>query len=154
VLDTNVRRVHARVFEGRAEPTASAPTVAERAAALELLPVDDAPRASVAVMELGALICTARSPRCAGCPVAGRCRWLAAGRPAPATARRAQTYEGTDRQARGRLLGVLRDSPAPVDRAELDVVWADATQRLRALDGLVADGLVERLADGRYRLPV
>jgi A/G-specific adenine glycosylase len=153
VLDTNVRRVHARVFDGEPDATNGAPTVRERAAALDRLPLVDAPKVSIAVMELGALVCTSRAPRCEACPVAPRCGWLAAGRPAPTGARRSQTYAGTDRQARGRLLAVLRDSPDPVDRHALDVVWADDPQRARALDGLVADGLVEPLADGRYRLP-
>jgi A/G-specific adenine glycosylase len=81
------------------------------------------------------------------------CAWLAAGRP-PATAPRpAQRYEGTDRQARGRLLAVLRERAEPVPGAELDLAWPDPRQRARALDGLIADGLVEPLADGRFRLP-
>ncbi|MFV2121726.1 A/G-specific adenine glycosylase, partial [Streptomyces sp. Act-28] len=67
--------------------------------------------------------------------------------------RRAQTYAGTDRQVRGRLLAVLREATTPVPRAVLDTVWHDAVQRARALDGLVADGLVEPLDGGRYRLP-
>jgi A/G-specific adenine glycosylase len=152
VLDTNVRRVYARVFDGAAD-AAGSPTVAERRAALDRVPVQDPGRFSVAVMELGALVCTARAPRCDACPVAADCRWLAAGRPPAAAPRRTQGYEGTDRQARGRLLAVLRDATGPVPESALDVVWADARQRMRALDGLVADGLVEPLDDGRYRLP-
>ena len=157
VLDTNVRRVYARVFDGVADATGT-PTVGERRAALERVPAAEPGRFSVAVMELGALVCTARAPRCDACPVAqvpggGSCGWLAAGRPAAVTPRRTQSYAGTDRQARGRLLAVLRDASGPVPGAALDVVWTDARQRMRALDGLVADGLVEPLADGRYRLP-
>jgi A/G-specific adenine glycosylase len=152
VLDTNVRRVYARFFDGRPDATGT-PTAPERAIALGRLPAHDAATVSVAVMELGALICTARVPKCQTCPVRSGCRWLALGRPAPAVARRGQTYVGTDRQARGRLLGVLRESPGPVDAVALDVVWVDPEQRARALDGLVSDGLVEPLADGRYRLP-
>jgi A/G-specific adenine glycosylase len=152
VLDTNVRRVYARVFDGVANATGT-PTASERTAALERLPAVDAPTYSVAVMELGAVVCVARSPKCTSCPVQSDCRWLASGRPAPEVARRGQSYVGTDRQARGRLLGVLRESVEPVAAAALDVVWHDPAQRARALDGLVADGLVEPLADGRYRLP-
>ena len=151
VLDTNVRRVYARVFDGR-EDAAGAPTVAERAAALDRVP-DAAPASySVAVMELGALICRARTPRCDDCPVASHCGWLTAGRPANGAARRTQTYEGTDRQARGRLLAVLRASTHPVPAATLDATWHDAEQRSRALDSLVSDGLVEHVPAG-YRLP-
>ena len=67
--------------------------------------------------------------------------------------RRAQRYDGTDRQCRGRLLAVLRDGGGPATAAEFDAVWADRAQLARALDGLVADGLVDPLPDGRYALP-
>src|SRR3954447_16724316 len=107
VLDTNVRRVFSRVYDGAAETATASPTVAERPPPAARLPASDAPRYSVAVMELGALICPARSPRCPDCPVRDRCRWLSAGRPPTDVVRRPQRYEGTDRQARGRLLAVL-----------------------------------------------
>lgn len=152
VLDTNVRRVYARVFDGVADAVGT-PTVGERAAALDRVPERAPGRFSVAVMELGALVCTARSPRCGECPVVSRCRWAAQGRPAATRPRRVQRYAGTDRQARGRLLAVLRDASGPVPASALDVSWPDARQRARALDTLVADGLVEPLGDGRFRLP-
>ena len=154
VLDTNVRRVLARVASGRQFPGA-APSRAEYRLAEELLPQDPATagRWSVAVMELGALTCTAARPRCGECPVARQCAWLAAGQP-PATERRpGQRYEGTDRQCRGRLLALLRESPVPLSQGHLDLAWPDAVQRARALDGLVADGLVDPLPDGNYGLP-
>jgi len=178
VLDTNVRRVLARLVAGQPRPR-SGPSPAERRMAESLLPAEPAVAArwSVAVMELGALVCTAASPRCAGCPVARDCAWLAAGRPGAGDARagagdaragagdaragagdgrspgRTQRYDGTDRQCRGRLLAVLRDGDGPATLAEFDAVWADRTQLARALDGLVADGLVDPLPDGRYALP-
>ncbi|HWC36081.1 MAG TPA: A/G-specific adenine glycosylase [Mycobacteriales bacterium] len=153
VLDTNVRRVLARVFAGVADARAASPTRSEREAALALVPRDDPARHSVAVMELGALVCTARSPRCGVCPVSAECAWLAAGRPDSEPARRPQTYAGTDRQVRGRLLAVLRESPDLVAKPALDVVWDDEVQRERSLAGLVEDGLVEPVGDGYYRLP-
>jgi A/G-specific adenine glycosylase len=155
VLDTNVRRVLARLLDGAEHPRPSV-TTAERAAADAVLPDDDATAAtwSVAVMELGALVCTASAPRCGACPVADRCAWVAAGRPAyDGPPRPVQRFAGTDRQVRGRLLSVLREAHGPVPRAALEAVWDDAVQRERALDGLVADGLVDPLADGRYALP-
>lgn len=151
VLDTNVRRVYARVFDAT-EDASGTPTAAERAAALARVPDAAAASYSVGVMELGALVCRARAPRCDLCPVAARCRWLAAGRPKSETRRRTQTYTGTDRQARGRLLAALRATTHPVPATELDATWHDAVQRSRALDGLIADGLVECVAGG-YRLP-
>jgi A/G-specific adenine glycosylase len=155
VLDTNVRRVLARAVGGVGSPAPSV-TVAERSLAESLLPDDGtlAARLSVGLMELGALVCAARDPKCASCPVAATCAWRQAGAPMTAARRPAQKYEGTDRQARGQLLAVLRESDAPVPRQRLDAAWPDAIQRMRALAGLVADGLVEPLARGRFRLPV
>jgi A/G-specific adenine glycosylase len=155
VLDTNVRRVLARLVSGDEYPPKSL-TKAEAELAERLLPVDPATAArwAVAAMELGALVCTARTPRCADCPVFDRCAWQLAGRPAyDGPPRRGQTYAGTDRQCRGRILAVLRDAEGPVPKPALDVVWSDAPQRERALDALIADGLVDPLDDGRYSLP-
>ena len=155
VLDTNVRRVLARLLAGDALPGPSV-TVAERAAADSVLPDDDATAAtwSVAVMELGALVCTAASPSCGACPVAGSCSWLAAGAPAyDGPVRKVQRFAGTDREVRGRLMAVLREAHGPVPKSALDAVWDDAVQRERALDALVADGLADPLADGTYALP-
>jgi A/G-specific adenine glycosylase len=153
VLDTNVRRVYARLFDGDAAPATASPTVRERRAAATRLPAKEPARFSVAVMELGALVCTARAPRCADCPVQRECRWLAAGRPAADVVRPGQRYEGTDRQARGRLLAVLRDSTESVPQQAMDAAWPDDAQRGRALHGLITDGLVEPTGDGGYRLP-
>lgn len=155
VLDTNVRRVLARVASGAASAPTSA-TAAEGRLAAEFLPVepDRAARWAVASMELGALVCTARSPACDRCPVIQLCAWHAAGRPVAAEIqRRRQTYEGTDRQCRGTLLAVLRSSDELVARAELDAVWPDADQRQRALTSLLADGLVVGDDTGGYALP-
>ncbi|MGM0386328.1 MAG: A/G-specific adenine glycosylase, partial [Actinomycetota bacterium] len=147
VLDTNVRRVLARLH-GDALPTRSV-TTAERARAAALLPEDGtAARWSEGLMELGALVCTPE-PRCGDCPVSAHCGWLAAGRPASAQAPRpAQPWTGTDRQSRGQILAALRAT---------DVVWVgrdvlldqarvseDAAQPERALTSLVRDGLVTR----------
>lgn len=153
VVDTNVRRVVARAVHGRAD--AAAPSAArDHADVAALLPADDtAPRFSVALMELGATVCTARTPRCGLCPL-GECGWRRAGYPdTQVPPRRAQAYAGSDRQVRGRLLDVLRGSDSPVTRAALDVAWrTDHTQRERALGSLLADGLVTRTADGRFAL--
>lgn len=150
VVDTNVRRVVTRAVHGAADAQASTRDLAMVAA---LLPPDDtAPTFSAALMELGATVCTARSPRCGICPLS-HCRWRAAGFPASTITRRVQRYAGTDRQVRGKLLDVLRDSTTPVTRAQLDVAWlTDTAQRDRALDSLLVDGLVEQTADGRFAL--
>ncbi|GEP39037.1 adenine glycosylase [Nocardioides psychrotolerans] len=155
VLDTNVRRVLARTTGGIEFPGTSV-TKAERATATALLPLDVPTAAtwSVAVMELGALVCTAAGPRCGDCPVADLCAWRAAGHPAyDGPPRKAQTWAGTDRQCRGRLLAVLRDSHAAVPSSRLDAAWADEGQRLRCLASLLEDRLVVRVDAGSYALP-
>ena len=153
VVDTNVRRVVARAVEGVADAAVSKRDLVLVEALLPARP-EAAAVASIAFMELGALVCTARAPRCPACPVRDRCAWTRAGRPAlDAPVKRPQGYAGTDRQVRGRLLGVLRDADGPVGADLLGQVWEEPVQRARALDALVADGLVDPLPDGRYALP-
>lgn len=155
VVDTNVRRVIARAVRGQAE--AGPPRTRQDLADMEaLLPPGDADArlANAGMMELGAIVCVARSPRCDSCPIALDCRWRAAGYP-PYSGTRApvqKRYEGSDRQVRGLLLAELRASDIPVGRAELSTAWSDADQLQRALDGLVADGLAVPV-DGGYTLP-
>ena len=154
VVDTNVRRFVTRVATGEADGGA-ATTATDLRAAEALLPTTPvrAARASAAFMEIGALICTARTPRCAACPVAGQCRWLAAGSPPPTgPARRPQTYAGTDRQIRGRLLAILREQTGPVPIAALDAAWPDAARRNGALASLLDDGLAVEATAGHYAL--
>ena len=155
VVDTNVRRVVARAVHGRAEAGAAA--TRDLAETEALLPPDAASAAtmSAALMELGATVCVARGPRCGDCPVADRCAWQHAGRPAhDGPAKPVQRWAGTDRQVRGRLLEVLRRATGPVNAAALDAAWTtDAAQRGRCLDSLLVDGLVEQTADGRFALP-
>lgn len=160
VLDTNVRRVLGRLLDGVQYPTTS-PTVAERRQAEALLPAEPAVAAewAVAVMELGALVCTARSPRCADCPVLRRCRWQQLGMPDHAgPPRRGQAWAGTDRQVRGRIMALLREAHRPVTVAAIaaavpDAELRDPLQRDRCLDALVTDGLVEPLPRRRFALP-
>lgn len=154
VVDTNVRRVVARAVHGRpdAGPATTARDFADVAA---LLPKSKQRSAvfSIAMMELGALVCSARNPDCANCPLP-HCAWVEAGRPAgTGPSRRPQRFAGTDRQVRGLILDVLRDNHSPVERAAIEVVWPkDPGQRNRALDSLLVDGLVEQTRDGLFAL--
>ena len=155
VVDTNVRRVVARAVLGQGEP--GPPSVArDHAAVAALLPADPptAARFGVAVMEVGALVCTARAPRCAACPLRTTCAWRRAGSPpydGPAV--RPQKFAGTDRQVRGLLMAVLRASTDPVPIDALDAVWPHDAQRARALTALIEDGLVDPLPDDHFALP-
>lgn len=151
VVDTNVRRVLARAVGGVALP-APHPTASERATATAVVPRDDAEAAAwaAASMELGALVCTARAPRCGDCPVRDLCGWRAAGYPEDEHAHRrtSQAWNGTDRQCRGRIMAALRLATDPVARTGFD----PDEQTTRCLASLVDDGLVELTAAG-YALP-
>lgn len=155
VVDTNVRRVVARAVHGDGD-AGPASTNRDLAEVQDLLP-HPAGRAAhfcAALMELGALICTARSPKCASCPILESCRWQHAGKPAyTGPAKPTQRYVGTDRYVRGLLLDVLRGTDDPVDKVRLDIVWSQEDQRERCLDSLLRDGLVERTAEGAFVLP-
>ena len=154
VVDVNIRRVIARAVHGQGEP---GPAARRDLADMEALLPASLPQArafNVAMMELGALVCTARSPKCDACPIAAQCAWRAAGYPqfegkrAPVQ----KKFAGSDRQVRGLILKELRASEVAVTQAELDTVWPEPVQRSRALAGLVSDGLVVAV-DGGFELP-
>lgn len=154
VVDTNTRRVIARAMNGQSQP---GPASRRDLTAMEsLLPTDRTESAvfNAAMMELGATVCTARSPACERCPLARHCAWLSAGRPDTGDTRRKQArYEGSDRQARGAVLKALRDAEDGAIPADAVIAqWPDAPQRDRAIDSLIADGLIEAV-DGMLRLP-
>ena len=155
VVDTNVRRVIARAIDGNAE--AGPPSTRRDLAAMQaLLPTDpvDARLFNAAAMELGAIVCTARSPRCEQCPIADNCRWRAEGYPTYSGPRATvqKTFAGSDRQVRGLIMAELRGSDIPVTAEEIAAVWPDEAQRGRALAGLLTDCLVVH-ARGGYKLP-
>ncbi|MCX2163495.1 HhH-GPD family protein [Corynebacterium auriscanis] len=171
VVDTNVRRVlHRVVFGSYLQGPARARDLVDVA---ELMPwVDpdpflvrrhvepdhhdpqaheDAQMMTASLMELGALICRAKNPQCDQCPVRKHCQWVAAGRPEPSAqqkasaAKRVQKFEGTDRQVRGKIMGLLRSrKDSRATGAEIDLLWHDKAQLTRAVNSLVADGLAER----------
>lgn len=152
VLDTNVRRVVGRAWGGEPLPGLHM-TVVERARAAALVPESpaDAARWAAASMELGALVCTARAPRCDECPLADACAWLAAGATGLESApRRTQPWHGTDRQVRGRIMAVLRAASVPVNitgHAALEDI--EPGQLDSCLASLVGDGLVTRVDSER-----
>jgi A/G-specific adenine glycosylase len=155
VVDTNVKRVVWRAVAGHAAPLPLSTRMQLRD--VEVLLPDDPAEAStfsVALMELGALICTARTPKCTDCPIAEQCAWRSIGYP-PSEGPRppTQKFEGTDRQVRGKLMAVLRDAPEPVTKDQLDLVWHIADQREKALASLLEDGLVANQGNGKYALP-
>jgi len=153
VVDTNVRRLVARAHRGRADG-GPATTTDDLLTVTDLLPRQPAKaaRASIAFMELGALICTARAPSCADCPLRTVCAWDRAGRPpVEGPRRRSQGYAGTDRQARGVLMALAR--AGTLHAAAFDDAWPDQVQLQRALDGLLEDGLLIMDGPDQYELP-
>lgn len=145
VLDTNVRRLIARAESGIANCPTSV-TRAERIVADALVPDEDvrAAKWAVASMELGALVCTARSPQCEVCPIRDSCRWVIDGKPDNAPARRGQPWKGTDRQCRGVIMDVVRNSPRGVKVQMALSAWPELDQASRCLESLLDDGLVHR----------
>ena len=117
VIDTNIRRVHARAVSGKALPSRSL-TAAETRLAEALMPADTPTSClwNAATMELGALVCTAKSPSCQLCPVEDLCAWVAAGKPEADYTPKGQSWHGTDRQVRGAVMAVLRAAHEPVNR--------------------------------------
>ncbi len=156
VVDTNTRRVIARAVLGQAQPgpPSTARDLAEMSA---VLPESDAAARvfNAAAMELGATVCTARTPDCDACPIATACAWRLAGYPAYDGPRKAvqARFEGSDRQVRGLVLRELRAAHRPVARDDLTGLWAEAAQLDRAIDGLVADGLAVADPQGGLALP-
>jgi len=156
VVDTNVRRVLARAISGVADP--GPPSTRRDLAAMESELPEDRDEARVfnaGVMELGAVVCTARAPRCDACPLRDGCRWRAAGYPEYTGPARVvqKRFEGSDRQVRGLILAELRASHRPVTREEIAGLWPDAEQVARALAALVADGLAVPAGPAAYALP-
>lgn len=156
VVDTNTRRVLARAIGGQAEP--APPSRGRDLAAMEAqLPEDrgEAAAFNAGLMELGAVVCTAKSPACAACPIRDSCAWRAAGYPHYGGPRKAvqKTYAGSDRQVRGLIMAELRSTHRPVSDTEIIGLWPDDAQRNRALAGLLRDGLAVAVPDGGYTLP-
>lgn len=156
VVDTNTRRVIARAVSGQAEPAPPSRT-RDLEAMSSLLPHDRSAAAAfnAGIMELGAIVCTAKSPRCDECPISDICAWRAAGYPSYDGPRKAiqKKFEGSDRQVRGLIMAELRSTHLPVTDAEIDGLWPDDEQRARALSGLIADGLAVVAPSGGYVLP-
>ncbi|MGK9148664.1 A/G-specific adenine glycosylase [Plantibacter flavus] len=155
VVDTNIRRVIARAVDGQAEPGPPNAKV-DLPAMNALLPEDLAETATfnAGMMEIGAIVCTARAPRCDDCPLSALCAWRAAGYPAydgPVKAKQKQ-FAGSDRQVRGIIMAELRSAHHALGHAELSALWPEEEQFERALSGLLSDRLAVRI-DGGYALP-
>jgi A/G-specific adenine glycosylase len=151
VLDINIRRVFARVIDGVEVPTA-APTKSEREKREELIPSKNPHMWAAATMELGALICTAKNPKCGQCPLADQCIWRSLDYPLSDQPKRTQSWHGTDRQCRGVIVQALRDNPV-LNKKEIMQLWDVPSQVEKALLTLLEDGLLVEQKGQRFSLP-
>ena len=153
-VDVNIARVVERILgaEGRLKPRALQ-AAADRLG--EPLGDGEAAAWAQAAMDLAASHCTRTAPRCGDCPISADC--ASAGRvvaPPPRGLRGSATpFPATRRWLRGRIIDELRD--AGPDGAVISGARGrhDARAVDAALEGLVAEGLVEATGDGRVRLP-
>jgi A/G-specific adenine glycosylase len=149
VVDTNIARIYARVV-GRSLRAREVQTIAD----------DQAPAGASwawnqSIMELGAIVCRP-VPTCEDCPVAPMCAWRGSWSADPAVgsagvSTKQGRYDGSDRQARGRLLKAAGVGPIPL-AAIARVAGRPAADAERLASGLAADGLLVRDAQS-WRLP-
>ena len=151
IVDTNVARVMSRV-ENRPLARKELQAIAD-----ESVPEGLSWEWNQVLMDFGATVCTARAPRCAECPVRSSCGWAGVNGndPAPLTAgtsRPQGRFEGSDRQARGRLLKEL--TRRGVSHVEVAEVMGDIEHRRasRLVEQLIVEGLVAE-RDGFLSLP-
>lgn len=143
VLDINIRRLYARCWSGISAPSSSLNN-AERELARSLIPVNDDGTWAAATMELGALVCKARNPLCAECPLAEICSWRALGYPQTEVAsKKSAQWHGSDRQCRGIIMNALRESDSLLE-VELAKLWSNQSQYEKAIASLLDDGLIEK----------
>lgn len=147
VLDTNIRRVITRWKSGIEYPSQSI-TRNERELAATLIPKVNSHQWAAASMELGALICTSKNPLCVDCPLNSTCSWKNAGYPPSEVKKKTQSWHGTDRQCRGRIMDAVKVSPTSIN----DIAWSEQSQLERAIASLVLDGLIIE-DEGIVRLP-
>ena len=144
--DTNIRRVLGRVMLGR---VASEPEAREVDRAL--MPARGADRWHHALMDLGAMVCLARTPRCAACPIASDCLAHRRGPVTRAPTKRQAPFATSDRRVRGRIVRLLREARDGLSARSLETTIEDDRVK-RLLGALERDGLIERTG-ARFRLP-
>ena len=156
VADTNIARVMSRALLGLATPK-GAPSIERERAARELLPLRNARDHNLALMDLGATVCTARAPGCNVCPLVTLCAWRAAGYPVVQSeaASGAVPFEHSARFGRGRIVENLRaQRSASTSDLARGLPEAHAARVDEYLEALERDGVIEHSGDDEWRLPV
>jgi len=151
VMDINIRRLLTRVIDGNEHPT-SAPTSKEKTERQALVPIKDAHTWAAATMELGAVVCISKNPKCESCPVMNLCNWRLLGYPKTELLRKSQSWHGTDRKCRGTIVQALRENDSLTESA-IKKLWPDESQVEKALVTLLEDKLIQSISRSRYRLP-
>lgn len=152
VVDTNVARVFSRV-ENRQLGRNELQLMAD-----QRVPVGQGWEWNQIVMDFGAKVCSASSPKCPTCPIRSQCGWRGGPDldPAPGTAGTSKPqarFEGSHRQARGRLMRALSDGGVRQERAAKVAGFADNPDRAaRVVQSLLDDGLIVA-SDSMYLLP-
>ncbi len=147
VVDTNVGRILAR-WTGRRLTPAEAQRIAD-----DSVPAGEGWSWNQVMMDLGARVCTRRDPQCDACPVCAWCAWTGSDAPDPAersagTSTRQPRFEGSDRQARGRLLAALSSAHLERDQAAAAMGLEHDLQRTeRLVADLIAEGLITSRID-------
>ncbi|WP_436795145.1 A/G-specific adenine glycosylase [Actinospongicola halichondriae] len=155
LVDTNAGRFVARALAGGPVTPKVAQVAADAA-----VPSSAGWSWGQAVFDLGATVCTKRSPRCVECPIVDQCAWATAGHPLPDPVEGSagisgpqSRFEGSDRQGRGRLVAALREGTVSDDELASVMGWAGEDDRARRVaSSLVRDGLVVHEL-GRWDLP-
>ena len=161
IVDVNIRRVFSRIFWPMTSTAAVRPQEEIWDLAGKLVPPRGAYKWNQALMDMGAMICTARSPRCNLCPVARLCASKnSMTRVVPSTRNRSSTGDVTpNRIYRGRIIEVLRRhtrrqhlSTDTLGRAIHPRYGKTRRRWLESLlTGLEKDGLIKRSTMGRWR---
>ena len=151
VLDINIRRLYARLFDGVETPTQAA-TKVEKSRYEELIPKREPHVWAAASMELGAVICTSQAPKCGICPVAHVCAWRSLDYPKSDVVKRRQSWHGTDRQCRGTIVQALRENEV-LTKSQITQLWDVPSQLEKALLTLLDDGLIESRGKNKFSLP-
>jgi len=139
VVDTNIARVLARVSGHRLTAREA------QAAADAALPPGQSWAWNQCLMDVGAVLCRPAAPRCAECPLRMRCAWRGSGEdPATGSAGVSTTqarFDGSDRQARGRLMKALVDADVGVGEAPT-VMGCSIERADRLIRALSQEGVV------------
>jgi A/G-specific adenine glycosylase len=151
VLDINIRRFFARLFDGVETPSVSS-TKSEKERYSALIPKKNPHLWAAATMEIGALICTSQAPKCGVCPVANSCMWRSLDYPKSDIVKRRQTWHGTDRQCRGTIVQALRENEV-LTKSQIAQLWDVPSQLEKAILTLLDDGLIESRGKNKFSLP-